>query len=95
MEQAADDRQRQQAHATGPEIEQLADGANLGTAEVGARPSGSPSSTSTQRAGVGILGAHGGAGGRVRTVSTVGETMYGFAVGVYPTDQPTLPGTGG
>jgi DNA-binding transcriptional ArsR family regulator len=21
-----------------------------------------------------------------------GETMYGFAVGVYPTDQPTLPG---
>ena len=20
-----------------------------------------------------------------------GETMYGFAVGVYPTDQPTLP----
>jgi DNA-binding transcriptional ArsR family regulator len=24
-----------------------------------------------------------------------GETMYGFAVGVYPTDQPTLPGSGG
>jgi hypothetical protein len=24
-----------------------------------------------------------------------GETMYGFAVGVYPTDQSTLPGTGG
>ena len=23
-----------------------------------------------------------------------GETMYGFAVGVYPTDQPTLPGAG-
>jgi DNA-binding transcriptional ArsR family regulator len=23
-----------------------------------------------------------------------GETMYGFAVGVYPTDKPTLPGTG-
>ena len=23
-----------------------------------------------------------------------GETMYGFAVGVYPTDQPTLPGGG-
>ena len=23
-----------------------------------------------------------------------GETMYGFAVGVYPTDQPTLPGSG-
>jgi DNA-binding transcriptional ArsR family regulator len=22
-----------------------------------------------------------------------GDTMYGFAVGVYPTDQPTLPGT--
>ena len=22
-----------------------------------------------------------------------GETMYGFAVGVYPTDQPTLPGS--
>jgi hypothetical protein len=22
-----------------------------------------------------------------------GETMYGFAVGVYPTDHPTLPGT--
>jgi len=21
-----------------------------------------------------------------------GDTMYGFAVGVYPTDQPTLPG---
>jgi hypothetical protein len=21
-----------------------------------------------------------------------GNTMYGFAVGVYPTDQPTLPG---
>ena len=21
-----------------------------------------------------------------------GETMYGFAVGVYPTDHPTLPG---
>jgi hypothetical protein len=20
-----------------------------------------------------------------------GETMYGFAIGVYPTDQPTLP----
>jgi hypothetical protein len=20
-----------------------------------------------------------------------GDTMYGFAVGVYPTDQPTLP----
>jgi DNA-binding transcriptional ArsR family regulator len=24
-----------------------------------------------------------------------GETMYGFAVGVYPTDQPTLPRTAG
>jgi DNA-binding transcriptional ArsR family regulator len=24
-----------------------------------------------------------------------GETMYGFAVGVYPTDQPTLPERGG
>lgn len=24
-----------------------------------------------------------------------GETMYGFAVGVYPTDQPTLPDVGG
>ena len=24
-----------------------------------------------------------------------GETMYGFAVGVYPTDQPTLPNAGG
>ena len=24
-----------------------------------------------------------------------GETMYGFAVGVYPTDQPTLPSGGG
>jgi DNA-binding transcriptional ArsR family regulator len=24
-----------------------------------------------------------------------GETMYGFAVGVYPTDQPTLPRPGG
>jgi DNA-binding transcriptional ArsR family regulator len=24
-----------------------------------------------------------------------GETMYGFAVGVYPTDQPTLPESGG
>ena len=24
-----------------------------------------------------------------------GETMYGFAVGVYPTDQPTLPDGGG
>jgi DNA-binding transcriptional ArsR family regulator len=24
-----------------------------------------------------------------------GQTMYGFAVGVYPTDQPTLPGGGG
>jgi DNA-binding transcriptional ArsR family regulator len=24
-----------------------------------------------------------------------GETMYGFAVGVYPTDQPTLPDSGG
>jgi len=23
-----------------------------------------------------------------------GDTMYGFAVGVYPTDQPTLPDTG-
>src|SRR3954451_5535745 len=23
-----------------------------------------------------------------------GETVYGFAVGVYPTDQPTLPGSG-
>jgi len=23
-----------------------------------------------------------------------GETVYGFAVGVYPTDHPTLPGTG-
>ena len=23
-----------------------------------------------------------------------GETMYGFAVGVYPTDHPTLPGSG-
>jgi DNA-binding transcriptional ArsR family regulator len=23
-----------------------------------------------------------------------GQTMYGFAVGVYPTDQPTLPGSG-
>jgi DNA-binding transcriptional ArsR family regulator len=23
-----------------------------------------------------------------------GETMYGFAVGVYPTDQPALPGSG-
>src|ERR671935_1475758 len=23
-----------------------------------------------------------------------GKTMYGFAVGVYPTDQPTLPGSG-
>jgi DNA-binding transcriptional ArsR family regulator len=23
-----------------------------------------------------------------------GETMYGFAIGVYPTDQPTLPGSG-
>ena len=23
-----------------------------------------------------------------------GETMYGFALGVYPTDQPTLPGAG-
>ena len=23
-----------------------------------------------------------------------GDTMYGFAVGVYPTDQPTLPGSG-
>jgi DNA-binding transcriptional ArsR family regulator len=23
-----------------------------------------------------------------------GDTMYGFAVGVYPTDQPTLPGDG-
>jgi hypothetical protein len=23
-----------------------------------------------------------------------GETMYGFAVGVYPTDQPTLPESG-
>ena len=23
-----------------------------------------------------------------------GETMYGFAVGVYPTDQPTLPSGG-
>jgi DNA-binding transcriptional ArsR family regulator len=23
-----------------------------------------------------------------------GETVYGFAVGVYPTDQPTLPGPG-
>ena len=22
-----------------------------------------------------------------------GDTMYGFAVGVYPTDQPTLPST--
>jgi hypothetical protein len=24
-----------------------------------------------------------------------GDTMYGFAVGVYPTDQPTLPAGGG
>ena len=24
-----------------------------------------------------------------------GQTMYGFALGVYPTDQPTLPGAGG
>jgi DNA-binding transcriptional ArsR family regulator len=24
-----------------------------------------------------------------------GDTMYGFAVGVYPTDQPTLPAAGG
>jgi DNA-binding transcriptional ArsR family regulator len=24
-----------------------------------------------------------------------GETVYGFAVGVYPTDHPTLPGKGG
>jgi DNA-binding transcriptional ArsR family regulator len=24
-----------------------------------------------------------------------GETMYGFAVGIYPTDQPTLPNGGG
>ena len=23
-----------------------------------------------------------------------GQTMYGFALGVYPTDQPTLPGAG-
>ena len=23
-----------------------------------------------------------------------GDTMYGFAVGVYPTDQPTLPAAG-
>jgi hypothetical protein len=23
-----------------------------------------------------------------------GETVYGFAVGVYPTDHPTLPGSG-
>jgi hypothetical protein len=23
-----------------------------------------------------------------------GETVYGFAVGVYPTDHPTLPGRG-
>ena len=23
-----------------------------------------------------------------------GETMYGFVVGVYPTDYPTLPGSG-
>ena len=23
-----------------------------------------------------------------------GDTMYGFAVGVYPTDHPTLPGSG-
>ena len=23
-----------------------------------------------------------------------GETVYGFAIGVYPTDHPTLPGTG-
>ena len=23
-----------------------------------------------------------------------GDTMYGFALGVYPTDQPTLPGSG-
>ena len=23
-----------------------------------------------------------------------GETVYGFAVGVYPTDYPTLPGSG-
>jgi hypothetical protein len=24
-----------------------------------------------------------------------GDTMYGFAVGVYPTDEPTLPGGDG
>jgi hypothetical protein len=23
-----------------------------------------------------------------------GDTMYGFALGVYPTDHPTLPGSG-
>jgi hypothetical protein len=22
-----------------------------------------------------------------------GETMYGFAIGIYPTDHPTLPAT--
>ncbi len=24
-----------------------------------------------------------------------GDTMYGFAIGIYPTDQPTLPGSAG
>ena len=27
-------------------------------------------------------------------LSRTGETVYGFAVGVYPTDHPTLPGSG-
>ena len=43
-----------------------------------------------------VLGADGGARRRVRReLPRSGDTMYGFAVGVYPTDQPTLPEGGG
>ena len=39
----------------------------------------------------GVLGARPGARARVRQAPRSGDTVYGFAAGLYPTDQPTLP----
>ena len=42
-------------------------------------------------AGVGVLGAMAELVAEFDQLPRSGETMYGFAVGVYPTDHPTLP----
>ena len=46
----------------------------------------------SRSAGIRVLGADGGAGRGVDRLPRSGETVYGFAVGVYPTHHPTLPG---